>query len=241
MTNVYLYSNQPVSAKGLDSVLAATGRFRLEFFSTDLPALLARLATDRPHVVLLDIEPELLFATLADIQSVTPNCRLVLWVNSIPSSLAFQAMALGVRGILRKTLPAELHVRCLEKVSQGELWFEKALTDSFLSARRVNLSPREGQLVTLLSHGLKNKEIAYQLQISEGTVKVYLSRLFHKVGVEGRFELALYGLKNAAAGQWQTGGDSSDAPAVAGLRSLMLENASARPEHEGVAGREIRQ
>ena len=59
----------------------------------------------------------------------------------------------------------------------GELWFEKALTDSFLCARRVALTQREGQLVSLLSQGLKNKEIATTLMISEGTVKVYLSRV----------------------------------------------------------------
>jgi two-component system nitrate/nitrite response regulator NarL len=63
------------------------------------------------------------------------------------------------------------------------------------------LSPREGQLVTLLSHGLKNKEIGAALRITEGTVKVYLSRLYDKVGVQDRFELALYALRNRGIGQ----------------------------------------
>jgi hypothetical protein len=61
-------------------------------------------------------------------------------------------------GILRKTLPAGMLVKCLQKVHKGELWFEKALTDSFLTAERVVLSRREGQLVTLLSCGLKNTD-----------------------------------------------------------------------------------
>ncbi len=80
------------------------------------------------------------------------------------------------------------------------MWFEKALTDSIMSARRYSLTRREGQLVSLLSQGLKNKEIATALTISEGTVKVYLSRLFQKLGVKDRFELALYGLKNLTPG-----------------------------------------
>ena len=54
--------------------------------------------------------------------------------------------------------------------------------------------------MSLLSQGLKNKEIATALNISEGTVKVYLSRLFQKLGVKDRFELALYGLKNLTPG-----------------------------------------
>jgi DNA-binding CsgD family transcriptional regulator len=60
----------------------------------------------------------------------------------------------------------------------------------------IPLTRREGQLVMLLSQGLKNKEISAALSISEGTVKVYLSRLFQKVGAKDRFELALYGLRN---------------------------------------------
>jgi DNA-binding NarL/FixJ family response regulator len=151
--------------------------------------------------------------------------RIVLWVNSISTELAFQAMGLGVRGILRKTLPTELQVKCLQKVQAGELWFEKALTDSFLCARRVALTQREGQLVSLLSQGLKNKEIATTLMISEGTVKVYLSRLFQKVGVKDRFELALFGLKNLTTGQLPVGekGQRLGASSMPGLRSLVLD------------------
>jgi DNA-binding CsgD family transcriptional regulator len=63
------------------------------------------------------------------------------------------------------------------------------------------LTRREGQLVTLLPQGLKNKELAYALGITEGTVKVYLSKLFKKLGVNDRFELALYALKNVVSGQ----------------------------------------
>jgi DNA-binding CsgD family transcriptional regulator len=140
-------------------------------------------------------------------------------------------MGLGVRGILRKTLPTDLQMKCLQRVQSGELWFEKALTDSFLSAKRVALTQREGQLVSLLSQGMKNKEIASTLQISEGTVKVYLSRLFQKVGVKDRFELALFGLKNITTGQLpptDRGGREGSAPI--GLRSLVLERPAARTD-----------
>jgi len=158
-------------------------------------------------------------------QHAMQSTKIVLWVNSISTELAFQAMGLGVRGILRKTLATDLQVKCLQKVQAGELWFEKALTDSFLCARRVALTQREGQLVSLLSQGLKNKEIATTLMISEGTVKVYLSRLFQKVGVKDRFELALFGLKNLTTGQLPIS-DKSHRGASAGmpgLRSLVLE------------------
>jgi DNA-binding CsgD family transcriptional regulator len=156
---------------------------------------------------------------------------MLLWVNEISTELAFQAIGLGVRGIVRKTLPAETLMECLRKVSQGELWFEKTLTDSMLSARKVSLTPREGQLIVLLTQGLKNKEIATVLCVSENTIKVYLSRLFSKVGVKDRLELAIYGLRNVASGQprldrsVQKSGGVQDTPGtqpVAGLSSLLL-------------------
>ncbi|HEY1184559.1 MAG TPA: response regulator transcription factor [Bryobacteraceae bacterium] len=187
--------------------------------------LIEQMSQGVPDLVLMDLTPEITFAVLSEMQHAMQSTKIVLWVNSISTELAFQAMGLGVRGILRKTLATDLQVKCLQKVQAGELWFEKALTDSFLCARRVALTQREGQLVSLLSQGLKNKEIATTLMISEGTVKVYLSRLFQKVGVKDRFELALFGLKNLTTGQLPIS-DKSHRGASAGmpgLRSLVLE------------------
>jgi two-component system nitrate/nitrite response regulator NarL len=222
MARVYLYTEQPISAMGLKTVLK-DGPFQLESFSGGLPDFLAALETGKPGVVVLDLEPELISAAVNDIKRVSPQALVVLWVNDISTEAAFQAMGLGVRGILRKSLPVDIQVKCLGKVQEGELWFEKALTDKFLSAKRVALSRREGQLITLLAHGMKNKEIAATLRITEGTVKVYLSRLFDKVGAKDRFELALFGLKNLAAEQMQIIETAGVAPVVAGLRSMVLE------------------
>jgi DNA-binding CsgD family transcriptional regulator len=107
------------------------------------------------------------------------------------------------------------------------MWFEKGVTQGLLNGRTVKLSKREGELVSLLSQGLKNKEIATALSISEATVKVYLSKLFAKVGAKDRFELALFGLRNLA----QTG-PSSEPP-----RSLFLPRPDfvARPERADMA------
>jgi DNA-binding NarL/FixJ family response regulator len=187
-------------------------------------SLMEQITQGVPDLVLMDLTPEITFAVLSEMQHAMQSTKIVLWVNSISTELAFQAMGLGVRGILRKTLATDLQVKCLQKVQAGELWFEKALTDSFLCARRVALTQREGQLVSLLSQGLKNKEIATTLMISEGTVKVYLSRLFQKVGVKDRFELALFGLKNLTTGQLPISDKNHrGASAMPGLRSLVLE------------------
>jgi DNA-binding NarL/FixJ family response regulator len=225
MTRVLLYSDEPVLAKGLESILRQIEGFELLPPSHTLPCLMDQMASETPDLVLMDLTREITYAVLNDLKPFNSRSRVVLWVDSISTELAFQAMGLGVRGILRKTLPAELQVKCLKRVQEGELWFEKTLTDSFLNARRVALTRREGQLISLLSQGLNNKEIASKLAISEGTVKVYFSRLFQKVGVKDRFELALFGLKNLTTGQLPLGegGQRLEDGALPALRSLVID------------------
>jgi len=227
LTRILLYSDEPILAKGLESVLRQADAFDLLPTCGTVACLMEQMIAGAPDLILMDLTPEITFAVLSEMKHAMMNCKIVLWVNTISTELAFQAMGLGVRGILRKTLPTDLQVKCLQKVQAGELWFEKALTDSFLCARRVALTQREGQLVSLLSQGLKNKEIATTLMISEGTVKVYLSRLFQKVGVKDRFELALFGLKNLTTGQLPE--KSARVPsAMPGLRSLVLDRPADR-------------
>ncbi len=235
MPRVRLLSDEPVLATGFLSVLSSVPGFEA-VVCTHPPEIPEAVQTSRPDVLLIDLTPDVNFGILTQLRRELPYCRLVLWVRSISTELAYQAMELGVRGVLRKTLVSELLVKCLRKVCEGELWFDKNLTASFLSAKMISLTKRESQLVSLLSQGLKNKEIATTLSISEGTVKVYLSRLFQKVGVKDRFELALYGLRNL---QNMSGGDASglSQPGQAGarttgqtqwLRSLVLERPADR-------------
>jgi DNA-binding NarL/FixJ family response regulator len=147
MTRVLLYSDEPILAQGLESVLRQIEGFELLPTSNSLAFLMEQISLGVPDLVLMDLTAEITFAVLSDMKHAMSRSRIVLWVSSISTELAFQAMGLGVRGILRKTLPTELQVKCLQKVQSGELWFEKALTDSFLCARRVALTKREGQLV----------------------------------------------------------------------------------------------
>jgi len=92
----------------------------------------------------------------------------------------------------------------------------------------VELTPRESQLVSLLVQGLRNKEIGSCLGITEGTVRVYLSKLFIKTGARDRLELAVFGLKNALCGQSSWDGrdafvtENDEGRAKPLLRSLLL-------------------
>src|SRR5208283_2221523 len=109
------------------SVLRQVEGFELLPTCAAVACLMEQLAQGAPDLVLMDLTPEITFAVLTVMKHAMTNCKIVLWVNSISTELAFQAMGLGVRGILRKTLPTELQVKCLQKVQASELRFEMAL------------------------------------------------------------------------------------------------------------------
>ena len=125
--------------------------------------------------------------------------QVVLWGEGLNGEFAFQAMQLGVRGILAGNLPVDDLLAALENVHRGVLCFEKELMDGLLSQTRVALTRRQGQIVSLVAQGFKNKEIATAMGITEGTVKVYLYKLFRKLGMNDRLDMALYGIKNLFA------------------------------------------
>ena len=216
MPQILLYTRDPILGKGLEAVLRSAEGIELAGTCQTLAEATQIAATREPSLLLLDLTAEVTFTALSDLRRAAPATKIVLWVNDISTELAFQAMELGIRGILRKTLPTDLQLKCLQRVDAGDLWFEKGLTQGFLNSKRVKLTHREAQLVTLLAQGLKNKEIGNVLNISDGTVKVYLSRLFQKVGVKDRFELALFGLKNLHQVPAPEGSSI-------GLRSLVLD------------------
>ena len=199
MTSVALYSEQPVLAAGLQDVMAGLEDITLSGVFTALDPLIERVKECRPSVVLLEVTADVTFTTLSELKSAVGGSPIVLWVDTATTDFASRALGLGVRGILRKSLPTELQVKCLRTVAQGELWLEQTLCNRLLTSRRIVLTQRQCQLLSLLLHGLKNKEIACAMNLTHGTVKVNLSRLLRKVGVRDRFELALFALKNLLA------------------------------------------
>lgn len=209
MISLVVYTTEPLNAMAFTSLVeSCPGEFRLSIVA-DAAELAREVPTNKPDVILLSVDGPIDWGLLHTLRH-EPLSRVVLWLHEIAPESAFRAKECGVRGILRKMLPAEMILKCIRRVAEGELWFEKTLTDTFLTGRTVRVSRRENQLITLVSQGLKNKEIASVLEITEGTVKVYLSRLFEKVGVRDRFELALLGLKSAP----HAGDGSSNVPAV---------------------------
>ena len=150
-------------------------------------------------LMLLDVTSSFDLAMLRKVRGAA-GAKIVLWVDAISPEQGFQALELGARGILKKDLKPEALLKHLADIQEGHLFLDKELMNGIGAAKATRLTRRESQLVEMLAQGLKNKEIAYALQLTENTIKAYLSRLFQKLGVKDRLELALYGMRNATAG-----------------------------------------
>jgi DNA-binding NarL/FixJ family response regulator len=149
---------------------------------------------------------------------VLPPCTSVDEVNTVSTELAFHAMELGIRGILRKSLPAALQLKCLRAVQAGESWFERSLIRDSVCPPASTLTPRERFFLHMLAQGSKNQEIAREVKLSEAQVRDALSRLFRKIGVRDRFELSLYGLKHVPLEP--TAADQEDAARAGDLKAI---------------------
>lgn len=196
MSKVFLVSDQPVLLRGFEFVLRnggfeIAGECHTSVFATALESEL------RPDVVLLDIAAGLTFADLGELHNCVPESPVVLWADALPLELMFKTLEFGVRGVVQRNVQPEQLVDSLRKVLAGELQIGfGAPTDASQPRRGVSLTPREREIVSFLRQGMRNKQIAGEMGITEGTVKIYLFRLFHKLGVRNRFELARCGTQD---------------------------------------------
>lgn len=122
---------------------------------------------------------------------------IVIWGMSITEAEALRFLQAGARGIIRKSADTGTVLSCLRAVAAGRSWmqdsvFRDAATETQF---RTDLTPREHQVMELVEQGFKNREIAQELGIRPGTVKIHLKHIFEKTGVHGRHGLALNGLR----------------------------------------------
>ncbi len=124
--------------------------------------------------------------------------KVVLLTAAIDDSALLEAKSLEVQGIVLKNSDPAYLLDCLGRVRHGRAWFDpelaersKQLARKVADRNRAPLAPRERQLIGFVRQGLRNRAIAEQLGVTEGTVKTYLHAIFEKLGVRSRTELAM--------------------------------------------------
>ena len=201
MISLSAYAVAPVAGIGLRAILAEEAGFQVNGTFDSIETLEVNLRETPPNLLLLELSSALNLHDLERVASLNSQTATIAWFDIVSSEYLSQAMALGAKGALSRNSSVKTHIECLKAVADGYTWMDREANRKLVSTSRIALAPRERQVTGLIAQGLSNKEIAWSLGITEGTVKVYLSKLFDKVGVSDRFELALIALKNLAVNQ----------------------------------------
>lgn len=145
---------------------------------------------------------------VSDLLRQNPGLRLVVVTAEPEEELTLELFRRGAYAIVSREVEPELLVDCLRSVAKGEPWLDSRGTRWVLEAYRtqgaragsartkVQLTPKESLIVSCVTQGMKNKEIAHRVGTTEQVVKNYLRKVYDKLGVADRLELALYCLNN---------------------------------------------
>jgi two-component system, NarL family, nitrate/nitrite response regulator NarL len=158
----------------------------------------------QPDVLILDIlmPGKDGLAVLRELRQLELPMRVILLTAAIDEDNLLEAMRLGVSGVVLKEMAVPLLIQCVRKVYAGDQWLERHSIGRAMEkmlrreagTREVAklLTSRELEIVRLAASGLRNKEIASKLAISEGTVKIHLHRSYEKLHVDSRIALLRY-------------------------------------------------
>jgi len=145
---------------------------------------------------------------VADLIRQNPQMRIVVVTPGADEELTLELFRRGAHGIVSREVEPELLVECLRKVAAGETWLDHQAVLWVMEAYRnqnnrptgarpkVQLTPKETLIVSCVTQGMKNKEIALRVGTTEQVVKNYLRKVYDKLGVADRLELALYCLNH---------------------------------------------
>lgn len=206
---IVLADDHPIFLSGLEHLLRAEPGVEVVASCTDGIAALDAVRRERPDLVVADLcmPGRSGLELLREVASAALPVRVVLLTAQIEHEDVLEAIHLGVSGIVLKESAALQLVDCVRRVAAGRQWIDQGIGSRTVegmlrrqqAAQRAAaaLTPRERDVVRMVAAGLRNREIAEALCISEGTVKVHLRTIFEKLAVESRLKLGIYARDHA--------------------------------------------
>ena len=206
---VILADSQAIYRVGIRKVFALEDDVRVVAQADSIENLHAAVQRYPTDVVLL--EGGMLTGTanaIPELLRLAPNIKIIVQASYSDESHTVELYRRGVRGIISRAISPDLLVKCVRKIAGGETWIDNQSINLVIEAYRSQaaalvsprtqprLSPKEMSIITCITQGKRNKEIAYQLGTTEQVIKNYLRKIYDKLGVSDRLELALYCLHN---------------------------------------------
>jgi len=224
-TRVVLADNHSIFRASLRQLLSVPPKTIKDVYSVDVGTgfqVVGEAGTGEETVRIVEsVEPDLLLfdpsmprksglEALGELQCHNGRMRAILLAATIDKPQLLTAVQLGVRGVILKDSTTEVLFDAIVSVLAGQYFLGRALLTDFIETVRplidssraqggklaFGLTPREREVLTLVSAGCANKEIARQCGVSEETVKHHLTRIFGKLGASNRTELAMLAARN---------------------------------------------
>lgn len=198
MTRVVIADDHPFLRTGVEAVLSSAG-IEIAGSAGDGNEALQVIARCDPDVAIIDVQmPDRDGIGVLEAMRTDGDQRPVILLTAhIDDDRLIAALRANVNAIVFKQGAEQSLVETIERVERGEKVIDPALTSRALDLTLTGvgtldrLAPRERQIADAVAKGLRNREIGAQLGMTEGSIKVYLNRIFDKVGVENRTELAI--------------------------------------------------
>ena len=201
---VLLADDHPIVLDGLESLFRLEPAFEVVARCRDGEAVVEAVARHRPDLLILDVRMPRLdgLEVLRRLAAVPHAPRVLILTAALDDDEVVEAVRLGANGVVLKEMAPRLLVEAARRVAAGGEWLDQGLGGRLLrqvldrgAERRElerRLTGREQQIVGGVARGLRNGEIARELHIAEGTVKIHLHNIYDKLGLRNRVELALY-------------------------------------------------
>ncbi len=197
MATLVIATHHEIAGAGIEALLKAAGHNVVARCSHE-DDLLCSSDAFRPDIVMLaeDVVGQEAAKTVSQLRANNSSAAIIFLVEERDAITASDLLDLDVEGILLSGACATSLIDCVRSVHHGRKWIDPDLLRRFAIAERSSqitssLTSREADVANLISQGLHNKQIARELHLSEGTVKMHLHHIYEKLRLSGRTQLAL--------------------------------------------------
>ena len=216
LIRILLIDDHAVMRLGLRTLIENQQGLKVVGEASGRPDALELAEREQPDIILLDLS---LPGTdgvdlIPELQAVAKEARILVLTGVLDPEAHKRAIHLGAMGVVLKEKAPEVLIKAIEKVHEGEVWLDRAMVANVVgqrsrfreikkddpeAAKIATLTEREREVVALIGEGLRNRQIADRLFISEGTVRNHLTTVFNKLEVSDRFELLIFSYRHSIA------------------------------------------
>lgn len=205
---IVIADDHPLLLRGLHELLGSEASIEIVGEADSALSIVDVIATTAPDIAILDLSmPGDVFAAIGEIAATGSDTKVVIYTAYCSTESAVRALEAGAVGFVMKTSPYEELLEALDAVCEGKLFVSKRYATSVMSTLRehsevaalyeaARLSTRELEIVAQLLNGCTNRQIADRLELSERTIKYYMTHIMLKLKARNRVEVVISARKH---------------------------------------------